>query len=153
MVTVRLIRAGLSEIEATTLAVLHDIGKKYTAGTNKHGEACFYGHAAMGAILTAIQARCLPWFTTTWEHRTAVGLVYGHTFPYSEWPGHPGKKEEYFLELVELFRGEASFANRTMQLIEIFNTADIGCKTSEELAEARKPGGIIEEGWALLMSK
>lgn len=33
------------------LALLHDCGKKYTAGTNKRGELCFYGHDKLSALI------------------------------------------------------------------------------------------------------
>lgn len=31
--------------------LLHDIGKKYTIAVNKKGDVCFYGHAAVSAII------------------------------------------------------------------------------------------------------
>lgn len=150
MVAVGLTEKGLSEAEACTLAILHDIGKKYTFGTNRRGEVSFYGHEKVGAVIAAIHGRCLPWVRTSWEHREIVALIYGHTLTYSLWPIHPEKKEEYFKQLVELYGGEESFASQTMQQIELFTTVDVGCKTKEELEEARKPGGIIEKGRAMI---
>lgn len=32
------------------MALLHDCGKKWTAGTNKRGEICFYGHDKLSAL-------------------------------------------------------------------------------------------------------
>ena len=153
MVAARLLESGLSATESATLAVLHDIGKKYTAGTNSRGEMCFYGHAVMSAIIVAIHGRCLPYFLTTWDLRVGIGVVYGHTFPWSEWSSHPEKKQMYLEELIDLFDGDATEAYLVIRMIERLDSADVGCKTFEELEEARKPGGIIDRGWALLTSR
>jgi len=51
LVAANLVDAGLSSTLAVQLAVLHDVGKKYTAATNKVGDICYYNQEAVSALI------------------------------------------------------------------------------------------------------
>ena len=78
MVAANLVDAGFDKDLAVKLAVLHDVGKKYTAATNKVGGVCFYAHAELSAFIAG------HWLRQTEDEASAkeiMAIIHGHMNP------------------------------------------------------------------------
>ena len=73
----------------TTIAVLHDVGKKYTSGTNNKGEVCFYGHDTVSAYLAG---RWLYGQFDDEDVKLIVAVIFGHMQPRRLGPRSPRRK-------------------------------------------------------------
>lgn len=108
---------------AAILAVLHDIGKKYTAATNKIGEICFYNHATVSAYLAANWLKlALP----EDEAKVTLAAIYGHM-----------EMNEKVIEEFKNFLPEKDI-ERAITLTEALQRADKGITeeiTEEDLAK------------------
>lgn len=151
LVAANAVDAGINPTMAVALAVLHDIGKKYTAATNKFGGVCFYGHAKVSAFIVA------HWLKN-WTHplssemvRDITLVVYAHMFPHDTWnvtthwkTGEPvDYRGDFYRELQEYLGGDKAEANRIMALIDIFEKCDVGVEDavfSEEIKQQIKRG-------------
>ena len=151
LVAANAVDAGIKPTMAVALAVLHDIGKKYTAATNKFGCVCFYGHAKVSAFIVTHWLR-------NWKHslssemaRDITLVVYAHMFPHDTWnvtthwkTGEPvDYRGDFYKELQEYLGGDKAEANRIMALIDIFEKCDVGVEDaafSEEIKQQIKRG-------------
>lgn len=120
--------AALPTCETLALALLHDIGKKYCAALNRHGEVCFYGHAQLSALFAA------HWLPDDFPHRWAdVAAIYYHMHPKVEdWAHHPKRATTVRLELQQFF-SNAKPADEALGLIEQLSRCDIGCIHPDEI--------------------
>ncbi len=77
---VRMVVSALKQAGAqdwiVVAGLLHDMGKKYTIGTNKSGEACFYGHEKVSACLAAFVLK--KWHFPKEEAEKIVAAVFYH---------------------------------------------------------------------------
>ena len=118
LVALNLVNNGVSEELAKKLALLHDVGKKYTSATNKIGEICFYGHAEVSAFIVA------QWLKKdeSIDELTAkkiVAVTYGHMFAFLGYP-------EGFQTELAILLGDDDVAAETIDLIEKFSGCDEG---------------------------
>ncbi|MBQ3433110.1 hypothetical protein IJG22_02310 [Candidatus Saccharibacteria bacterium] len=132
LVTVNLVDAGVPKELAVMLAVLHDIGKKYTSATNKVGGICAYNHGEISAFITG------HWLRRTFDERKAkeiVAVIYGHMLPLNSWnvtthwrTGEPVdfRRDFYEGELLSYCDNDTAFADRIMSLIDTFSECDEG---------------------------
>lgn len=133
LVVANLANAGIDEALATVLALLHDIGKKYTSATNQVGDVCFYNHAEVSAFIVGHWLR-----NESYNERLAkeiVAVVYGHMFPLNSWNVSKHwktgelvdfRKDFYEGQLLRYCDGDKAFANHIMSLIDIFAKCDEG---------------------------
>ena len=151
LVAANAVDAGIDPTMAVALAVLHDIGKKYTAATNKFGGVCFYGHAKVSAFIVA------HWLKN-WTHplssemvRDITLVVYAHMFPHDTWnvtthwkTGEPvDYRGDFYRELQDYLGGDKAEASHIMALIDIFEKCDVGVEDavfSEEIKQQIKRG-------------
>lgn len=121
-----------------TIATLHDIGKKYTSGTNNKGEVCFYGHDTVSAYLAGRWLYGLYDDEDDEELKLIIAVIFGHMLPKTTWAQKPEKKDEFKAELIAFFDDDELQAETAMFLIERLSDADEGCATEEELEAARE---------------
>lgn len=137
LVAANAVEAGLPPKLAVALAVLHDIGKKYTSATNKVGGVCFYGHAKVSAFIAAHWLA--NWmYPMDWEMmRDIVVVVYAHMFPHTTWKdkthwktGKPvNYRQDFYEELLAFCEGDKEATNRLMEIIDTFEKCDVGVET------------------------
>ena len=132
LVAANLVDAGIDEALAVKLAVLHDVGKKYTSATNAVGGVCYYGHAEISAFIAG------HWLREIYDEKSAkeiVAVIYGHMFPFTSWnvskhwkTGEPVNYRQDFYEgqLLRYCDGDTAFVNHIMLLIDIFSKCDEG---------------------------
>ena len=120
---------GLHPKMAVALAVLHDIGKKYTAATNKYGGVCFHGHAKVSAFIAAHWLS--HWmYPMDWETmRNVVAVTYAHMLPHDTWKDNDQARGEFYRELVAFCDGNKDDAADLMSLIATFEKCDVGVET------------------------
>ena len=131
LVAKNLFDAGLSGTLATQLAVMHDLGKKYTSATNKVGQVCFYNHAAISALIAKYWLRGTASQTTV---KYIVATIYAHMLPYTDWQrttdfrtGLPRDfRHEFELQLKDFYDGHPGDIQRTMELIDLLAKCDEG---------------------------
>lgn len=121
LVAANLVDAGVDRQMAAYLAVLHDVGKKYTAATNKKGEISFFNHAPLSAFITG------RWLRSVDEPmaKTLVAVIYAHTRAHF-WKKKPDDRQKYFGELLAFYGGDEQCAEKAMSLIEKLNVCDEG---------------------------
>lgn len=156
LVAANAVDAGMHPTMAVALAVLHDIGKKYTAATNKFGGVCFYGHAKVSAFIAA------HWLTN-WMYplnqemvRDITLVIYAHMFPHDTWPttkhwktGEPvDYRGDFYKELLDYFGGNKVEADHIMELIDTFEKCDIGVEDEVFSAETKEK---IKRGEKLIL--
>lgn len=142
LVTANLYNTGkFSRSEATTLGIMHDIGKKYTAATNKRGEVCFYGHAIVGAFIFAKMFDYLDPMIA----KPLFAIIYSHMFPKVEWT----ETEDWYTkqpvdnraksrrELLKFFDGNEKVVDAMMEKIDLFAKCDQGVTKFDSDIEAR----------------
>ena len=130
LVATNLIDAGLDAKLSITLALLHDVGKKYTAATNKYGGVSFHNHAFVSAFIASHWLRDEPKRVA----KAIVAVIYAHMLAKDEWipteyrKNHePANHRESFREeLIEFLNGDVWWANQTMELIDTFSICDEG---------------------------
>lgn len=141
LVAKNLFDAGLSGTLATQLAVMHDLGKKYTSATNKVGQVCFYNHAAISALIAKYWLRGTNSQTTV---KYIVATIYAHMLPYTDWQratdfrtGLPRDfRHEFELQLKDFYDGHPGDIQRTMELIDLLAKCDEGIlKMTPEYAQ------------------
>ena len=132
LVAANLVDAGVPKELAVMLAVLHDIGKKYTSATNKVGGVCAYNHGEISAFIAGY------WLRRMYDERKAkeiVAVVYGHMLPLNSWnatthwrTGEPVdfRREFYEEELLSYCDNDSALADRIMSLIDTFSECDEG---------------------------
>lgn len=134
LVATNLAATDMPESLAVKLAVLHDIGKKYTSATNKVGEICYHGHEKVSAFIVGHWLR-----HQGYSYKTAqalVAVIYGHMQPATKWntkyrwrTGEPvDYKNDFYEELLEYY-GNVHLADRTMSIIEVLAKCDEGVTT------------------------
>ena len=131
LVAANLVDAGLSSTLAVQLAVLHDVGKKYTAATNKVGDICYYNHEAVSALIAKYWLRGTASQTTV---KYIVATIYAHMLPYTDWQratdfktGLPRDfRHEFELQLKDFYDGHHGDIQRTMELIDLLAKCDEG---------------------------
>ena len=121
LVAANLVDAGVDRQTAAYLAVLHDVGKKYTAATNKKGEISFFNHAPLSAFITG------RWLRSVDERmaKLLVAVIYAH-FRAHFWKKKPDDRQKYFGELLAFYDGDEQCAEEVMSLIEKLNVCDEG---------------------------
>ncbi len=122
--------AGINKSTAMWLGLFHDVGKKYTLGTNKKGQVCFYGHETVGAFFAGRWAMNMD--IDERYVKQIVAVAYGHLGPHN-WKENPEKEKEFLDELTEYYDGNKMFARQTMGMIYILYGSDDGIKPDEEV--------------------
>lgn len=131
LVASNLLDAGLSSALATQLAVLHDVGKKYTAATNKVGDICFYNHEALSSLIVKY------WLRGTANQaalKQLVAVIYAHLQPKTMWnrtihwrTGLPHDfRRDFELELEKYYSGNRNDIQQTMELIDLLAECNQG---------------------------
>lgn len=155
IVAANLASAGIDEQTAVLLAVLHDVGKKYTAATDKTGGLCFNEHATVSAFIAGY------WLRSHLEpiyNKYLVAVIYGHLLPYTRWGVNGGRKtgreaeyrQAFFRKLIQFFLNDRSedptkLAKRVMTTIDILAGCDEGVSSVTPEVERK-----IKEGKSLL---
>lgn len=134
MVVSNFVGEHIASERLAAIAILHDVGKKYTSGTNNKGEVCFYGHDSVSAYLAG---RWLYGLYDDDELKLIVAVIFGHMLPKTAWTEKPEKKEEFKKELVTFFEEDENQAQSVISLIERLSNADEGCATEDERVAAR----------------
>ena len=133
VVAANLVDVGIEKALAVKLALLHDIGKKYTSATNKIGEVCFYEHAPVSAFIAGYWLR--QWPISKRLAKKIVAVIYSHTFPYASWnitkhwkTGEPVdyRRDFYKRQLIGYCSGNTAMADYIMSLIDTFAKCDEG---------------------------
>lgn len=148
---------------AVRLGVLHDVGKKYTSATNKHGGICCHEHAKVSAVIASCWLHKLP----PEQRKTVFAVIYAHMFPQNEW--NPEKKQSlnratladhhrlyrdpeqvkagFYKELVSFLNGDVHWADRIMDLVYVFAKCDKGItEFTPDVLERIKLGEAIIRG-------
>ena len=131
IVAANLVDAGMNKTTAALLAVLHDVGKKYTFATNKSGEICNYNHGELSAFIAG------HWLRKLIDEETAkviVATIYGHMLPHNSWnvsthwrTGEPvNYRRDFFHQLLRFYRKDIVVSNSIMSMIDLFATCDRG---------------------------
>lgn len=131
LVAANLVDAGLSGTLAVQLAVLHDVGKKYTAATNKVGDICYYNHEAVSALIAKYWLRGTASQSTI---KQIVTVIYAHLLPLTTWnrtvhwkTGLPCNfRQDFEHELESFYDGNQVDVKRTMELIDTLTKCDEG---------------------------
>ena len=131
LVAANLVDAGLSSTLAVQLAVLHDVGKKYTAATNKVGDICYYNHEAVSALIAKYWLRGTASKSTI---KQIVAVIYAHLLPLTTWnrtvhwkTGLPCNfRQDFEHELESFYDGNQVDVKRTMELIDTLTKCDEG---------------------------
>ena len=131
LVAANLVDAGLSGTLAVQLAVLHDMGKKYTAATNKVGDICYYNHEAISALIAKYWLRGTASQSTI---KQIVAVIYAHLLPLTTWnrtvhwkTGLPCNfRQDFEHELESFYDGNQVDVKRTMELIDTLTKCDEG---------------------------
>lgn len=114
--------------------LLHDAMKKYTAGTNKRGEVCFYGHEKVSAYYAAKVFQQLGY--SRQEAEPYVHMVHGHMLPKVDW------KDQRFGE-----ERKAKFLERYGQeradLIKTISACDAGIEAGEHSFKYREGPEVV----------
>lgn len=125
----------MSRRHAAILAVLHDIGKKYTTAINKKRHCCFYGHDRLSAYLAAhwleryggrydIEPQLAQWM---------VAAIWGHMLPRDEdWEHCPEKRTQFADMLANHFCHNYEAVRTTVDFTEVLSKADAGCRNYQE---------------------
>lgn len=103
--------------------LLHDAMKKYTAGTNKRGEVCFYGHEKVSAYYAAKVFEQLGYSKE--EARPYITMIHGHMLPLTDW-----KNPQYGEENER--RYEECYGAEQKAMVEAFTLCDAGVKQGED---------------------
>jgi hypothetical protein len=135
MVVSNFVGEHIASERLATIATLHDVGKKYTSGTNNKGEVCFYAHDTVSAYLAG---RWLYGLYDDDEIKLIIAVIFAHMLPKTAWTEKPEKKEEFKKELITFFEDDEGQAETAMSLIERLSNADEGCATKEEVVAARE---------------
>lgn len=120
----------------TTLAVLHDLGKKYTSAVNKKGEMCFYNHAQVSAFIASSWMQ--NWGLADDAIEIIVASIFYHMAPYqdgAEW------SEKATDELHETFGDNENAIADVVALVKAINESDKGISevpTKEEVKTREK---------------
>ena len=124
MVQVNLEEAGLSKALAGKIAVLHDIGKKYTVATSTLGDLVFYNHAKVSAFIVSHWAK--QWDMEEQDIKILVACIYAHMMPFTDWRtrGHRRRKEGFYKNLVALLDEDECLMHKTKGLIELVSKND-----------------------------
>ena len=134
LVAANLVDAGIRPQMAVALAVLHDVGKKYTTSTNKRGEISFYGHAKVGAFIAAHWlARWLRPMDWRMAH-TIVAVIYAHMDAHELWAltedprthAPVDYRSDFRKELLGFCEGDEEWTEGIMNLIDVFQECDEG---------------------------
>ena len=131
LVAANLIDTGIDKDLAVKLAVLHDIGKKYTSATNAVGGVCFYNHAELSAFIVS------HWLRQSCDEKTAkeiVAVIYGHMLPFTSWnvekhwkTGEPvNYRQDFSGQLLLFMDNDVASADRIMSAIDTFAKCDEG---------------------------
>lgn len=131
LVAKNLVDNGLSGTLAVQLAVMHDLGKKYTSATNKVGQICFYNHAAISALIAKYWLRGTASKSTI---KQIVAVIYAHLLPLTTWnrtvhwkTGLPCNfRQDFEHELESFYDGNQVDVKRTMELIDTLTKCDEG---------------------------
>ena len=116
-VLARIHEQGGSDLKLELAALLHDSMKKYTAGTNKLGEICFYGHEKLSAYYAAKVFEQLGYEKE--EARPYVAMIHGHMLPKTAWR-HPECGEKNYADYVK------QFGRKQADMITLFSRCDTG---------------------------
>ncbi len=137
MVQVNLEEAGIPREIAAKIAVLHDVGKKYTSATNRVGDIASYGHADVSAFIASHWLK--QWDIEEQDAKVLVAVIYAHMKPFNDWRranhsrGAINKKQGFYLQLID-FMGDEYLANKTMDLISLVARADEGVQEIDDYA-------------------
>ncbi|MBR2994589.1 HD domain-containing protein [Candidatus Saccharibacteria bacterium] len=138
MVQVNLEEAGIPREIAAKIAVLHDVGKKYTSATNRVGDIASYGHADVSAFIASHWLK--QWDIEEQDAKVLVAVIYAHMKPFNDWRvranhsrGAINKKQGFYLQLIDLM-GDEYLANKTMDLISLVARADEGVQEIDDYA-------------------
>ena len=131
IVAANLVDAGMDKTTAALLAVLHDVGKKYTFATNKSGEICNYNHGELSAFIARHWLRKLVGEETA---KVLVVTIYGHMLPHNSWnvsthwrTGEPVDYRRDFCRLLLRFcDGDMAVSSSIMSLIDLLAACDRG---------------------------
>ncbi len=136
--------------DALLLAVLHDIGKKYTAATNNKGGVCFYNHAELSAFIAGHLLRKPD--ADNSRAKRLVAIIYGHMQPLTLWnqdtnwkTGEPVDYKVRFLkEALSFFGEDYGLASETVTDIDLFKKCDEGVeKDDPNIARRIKDGRCL----------
>lgn len=131
LVAAHLIDEGVDEELAVLLAVLHDVGKKYTSATNKVGGVCYYNHAELSAFIAG------HWLRASLDKKLAkeiVAVIYAHMLPKISWnvekhwkTGEPVNfAQDFYGQLLRYCENDEVSADRIFSLIRQFALCDNG---------------------------
>ena len=131
LVVANLIDVGIDEALAVRLAVLHDIGKKYTSATNAVGGVCYYNHAELSAFIAG------HWLRQSYDEKSAkeiVAIIYDHMLPFTSWnverhwkTGEPvNYRQDFYGVLLRYIDNDVAAADRIMSTIDTFAECDEG---------------------------
>ncbi|MBR2641203.1 hypothetical protein IKD49_01955 [Candidatus Saccharibacteria bacterium] len=140
MVQVNLEEAGLSKALAGKVAVLHDIGKKYTVATNTIGDLVFYNHASVSAFIASHWAK--QWHIEEQDVKILVACIYAHMKPFTDWRTRGShhrlaainKKQLFYRQLINLLNDDKNLADKTMELISLISKNDEGVSEIDDHA-------------------
>lgn len=131
LVMANLVDAGVDESLAAKLAVLHDVGKKYTSATNAVGGVCFYNHAEISAFIAG------HWLRKSCDKGLAkeiVAIIYGHMLPFTSWnvekhwkTGKPvNYRQDFYEQLLCYTDNDTTVADRITSNIDTLAKCDEG---------------------------
>ena len=135
LVAANAVDAGIEPKLAVALAVLHDIGKKYTSATNKVGGVCFYNHAQVSAFIATHWLS--NWtYPMDWDEMgdEIIVVIYAHMYPHTTWKGTKHWKTgapvdyrgDFYKELLAFCDGDKERANHFMATVDTFEKCDVG---------------------------
>ncbi len=131
LVAANLVDSGVDEELAIRLAVLHDVGKKYTSATNKVGGVCFYNHAEISAFIAGY------WLRQSLDEKSAkeiVAVIYAHMLPFTSWnvekhwkAGEPiSYRQDFYEVLLRYMDNDVVAVDRIMSTIDVLSKCDEG---------------------------
>lgn len=133
LVAAKLVDRGVDPEMAAALAVLHDVGKKYTTATNHRGEISFFNHAKVSAFIAAHWLKRL-YPQDEQKRRTIIAVVYAHMDAHELWrltedwlTKQPvDYRGDFRKQLVAFFEGDEEWTDYVMKLIDTFSECDTG---------------------------
>ena len=142
LVTRRMASASNYDTLAITIAILHDLGKKYTIKINAHGEVCYYGHEHLSALIAKDLIN---------EHRLLneddTNIVFAVIDAHLQLKLLKGIALYCFVEGFKKIYGEKAY-----HYLEMLDKADEGINESDLLDESRMFGyeESIKTGYSII---
>lgn len=131
MVQVNLEEAGIPREIAGKIAVLHDVGKKYTSSTNSMGDISSINHAEVSAFIASHWLK--QWNMEEQDKKVLVAVILAHMKPFTDWRTRSNhriaainKRGAFNRQLISFLGDDTALAKKTMQLIDLIARCDEG---------------------------